>query len=554
MNRMLVLFVVMALGLAPKGWAQPAAPELGRIPANAIGVAHFRWGTLYKSESFKELRDFVAMAGPQAMRTLEQRFKLTPFHIDRVTLVALAPIQRENGPGVSVAIMVSTLEDIPGEDLAKSFDLEKVKDGDATYPAWMEKNTGYKLALPKPRLALFGATILVDSLGKNQEGGAPALFAQLANHDVGLVVQPKAIPRELLGLVPPPFSEIVNAEVVKLQIDLGKEAKLAAQVQYGSENSAKAVEELLKSLAQMGLVEIEKSKVQLQQSLEKPGGIRPAPFSELPEALGALYGLAALNDYAQYLKNPPLLRKGDTLLVEMKATLGGQMTVVAVVAVGVGLLLPAVQKVRAAANRSTSSNNLKQMALAMHNFNDAMVQVPNNLTDKKSGKPLLSWRVAILPYLEQGDLYNQFKLDEPWDSEHNLKLAKIAVKTYSQPGVEPTRDSQGNGLTPYQGLAGPSTLFEPGKKIRFNEITDGMSNTILFVEAKNQVIWTKPEDVPFDPKRDLPPTVTLFGGLTPGGFNAAFADGSVRFIADTVDRKTIKAMITRNGNEPMGVR
>lgn len=205
MNRMLVLFVVMALGLAPKGWAQPAAPELGRIPAKAIAVAHFRWGTLYKSESFKELRDFVAMAGPQAMRTLEQRFKLTPFHIDRITLVALAPIQRENGPGVSVAIMVSTLEDIPGEDLAKSFDLEKVKDGDATYPAWMEKNTGYKLALPKPRLALFGATILVDSLGKNQEGGAPALFAQLANHDVGLVVQPKAIPRELLGLVPPPF-------------------------------------------------------------------------------------------------------------------------------------------------------------------------------------------------------------------------------------------------------------------------------------------------------------------------------------------------------------
>lgn len=132
--------------------------------------------------------------------------------------------------------------------------------------------------------------------------------------------------------------------MVKLQIDLGKEAKLAAQVQYGSENSAKAVEELLKSLAQMGLVEIEKSKVQLQQSLEKPGGIRPAPFSELPEALGALYGLAALNDYAQYLKNPPLLRKGDTLLVEMKASLGGQMTVVAVVAVGVGLLLPAVQR------------------------------------------------------------------------------------------------------------------------------------------------------------------------------------------------------------------
>ncbi len=544
---MLLGLVVLGLGLAPKCWAQETAPELGRIPANAMAVAHFRWGTLHKSETFKEVRDFVAMAGPQAIRTLEQRFKLTPFQIDRVTLIALAPPEGGNTP--SIALLVSTLVDIPGEDIANSFAMEPVKDKVRSFPAWMEENTGFKLALPKKRLAVFGGTSLVDSLCKNQEGGASALFKELANHDVGLVVQPKAIPAELLGLLPPPFLESVNAEMVQLHIDLGRETVLAAQVRYASENRAKAVEEMLKSLAQMGLVEMEKAKAQTLRTLENPGGVRPAPFSELPQALLSLYGLAALNDYEQYLKKPPLLRKGDTLEVKMKASMGDQMTVVAVVAVGVGLLLPAVQKVRAAANRTTSSNNLKQMAIAMHNFHDTSSYFPNNITDKKTGKPLLSWRVAILPFMDQPALYKQFKLDEPWDSEHNLKLAKIAVKSYCQPGVEPTRDSQGNILTPYQGLTGPDTLFEEGKKIRFNQISDGMSNTILFVEAKNQVIWTKPVDVPFDPQKDLPPTAILFGGITAGGFNAIFADGSVRFLADSIDRKILKALITKAGGE-----
>ncbi len=551
MYRIVVGLVVMGLGLGQMGWAQSSAPELGRIPAKAMAVAHFRWGTLYKSESFKELRDCVALAGPQAMKTLEQRFKLTPFHIDRVTLIALTtPMEGSPTPGVSLAVLVSTLEDIPGDVIAQSFDLEPVKVKDVNFPVWLEKNSGYKLALPEKRLALFAPVDGFESFLKNQPGRAPALFAELANHDIGLVVQPQLIPRELLGIVPPPFTEIVNAEVVNLHLDLGKETRFVTRVRYASEDRAKAVLELLKALAQMGLVELEKTKAQSRQTLEKQGGIRPAPFSELPEALGALYNLAALNDYAQFLKKPPLLRQGDTLEVKMTAAGGEQMTMVAVVAVGVGLLLPAVQKVRAAANRMTSTNNLKEIAIGVHSFHDANGYCPNNITDKKTGKALLSWRVAILPYLEQANLYKQFKIEEPWDSEHNLKLARIAVKTYSQPGGEPPRDSQGNVLTPYQGLAGPGAFIDLGKKLRMpTGFPDGTSNTIMFVEAKNQVPWTKPEDVPFNPDRDPPATTTLFGGLTPGGFNASLMDGSVRFIAFTIDQKTLKALITRNGGE-----
>ncbi len=88
----------------------------------------------------------------------------------------------------------------------------------------------------------------------------------------------------------------------------------------------------------------------------------------------------------------------------------------------VGMLLPAIQKVRTASKRMVSMNNMKQIALAMHNYHDVYGRLPAPAIMDKDGKPLLSWRVAILPFIEQDNLYKQFKLDEPWDSEHNKKL------------------------------------------------------------------------------------------------------------------------------------
>src|SRR5262249_21734482 len=82
-------------------------------------------------------------------------------------------------------------------------------------------------------------------------------------------------------------------------------------------------------------------------------------------------------------------------------------------------LITAVAQVRVATRRMQSTNNLKQIALAMHSYHDTMGRFPPAIVRDKEGKPLYSWRVLLLPYLEQQNLYNQFKLDEPWDSEHN---------------------------------------------------------------------------------------------------------------------------------------
>ena len=215
----------------------------------------------------------------------------------------------------------------------------------------------------------------------------------------------------------------------------------------------------------------------------------------------------------------------------------------AVAGVGVALLLPAVQAAREAARRSQCVNNLKQMGLAFFNYHDRNNSFPGNIVSKQ-GKPLLSWRVAILPYLEQDTLYKKFKLDEPWDSPTNKALLKEMPIVYACP----SRPSPEPGMTFYQGWSGPMTLFaDPRQPTAIQKIIDGTSNTIAITEAKTPVPWTKPEDMPFDPKSNVP--MLGAGSSHPGGFNVLFADGSVRFIKVTIDPATLKALITINGGE-----
>ena len=209
-----------------------------------------------------------------------------------------------------------------------------------------------------------------------------------------------------------------------------------------------------------------------------------------------------------------------------------------------GLALPAVQAARNAARRAQSMNNLKQLSLANMMFENANGTLPPACTVSKDGKPLLSWRVAILPYLDQGPLYEQFHKDEPWDSPHNKSLLAKMPPTFHS-----LRSNTAAGMTTYLGVAGPHGVFPGAKPVRLADVTDGLSNTIMLVEVPDAaaVPWTKPDD--FVPDLDNP-----LRGLTvswPAGFLAAFADGSVRTISYGIDPKTLKALFTRNGGEPI---
>jgi hypothetical protein len=205
------------------------------------------------------------------------------------------------------------------------------------------------------------------------------------------------------------------------------------------------------------------------------------------------------------------------------------------------LLPPLVNRTEEAARRAASSNRLKQIGIAMHNYHDVNKSGFPPAAKCKDGKRLLSWRVLILPYVEQQKLYEQFHLDEPWDSDHNRKLIPRMPDVYRSSLSLPA------GKTTFLGIAGPSGMFPGCQSLRIPDVTDGTSNTIFVVDADDAraVDWTKPEDLTPDPERPLDGLLGHF----PEGFLALFVDGSVHFIPKTVSPKTVRALFTRNGGE-----
>jgi RNA polymerase sigma factor (sigma-70 family) len=183
-----------------------------------------------------------------------------------------------------------------------------------------------------------------------------------------------------------------------------------------------------------------------------------------------------------------------------------------------------------------SETNLKQIALAMINYNDNKGNLPASALFDKDGKALLSWRVLILPYLGEEELYKEFHLDEAWDSEHNKKLLAKMPKIYAPVrGHKKDKDS-----TVYQVFTGKNTPFDGQAVTKFPVgFPDGTSNTILIIEAAKAVPWTKPADLEFDLDKDLP----KLGGMFEKGFQAALADGSVLFIRKDFDEFSMKLAI-----------
>lgn len=190
-----------------------------------------------------------------------------------------------------------------------------------------------------------------------------------------------------------------------------------------------------------------------------------------------------------------------------------------------------------------SADNLRQLGLALHNYHDVHGHFPQNIADK-DGKPLLSWRVHLLPFLEAEELYKEFKQTEPWDSEHNKKLLEKMPKVFAPVRVKPLP-----GMTYYLGFDGKDAIFGKGKPVGIARITDGCSNTALLAESAAGVQWTKPEDLPFDAGKDLP----KIGGFFDGAFNVLLADGSVSRIKKNANISVIKQMVQMNDGQIIDV-
>ncbi len=236
---------------------------------------------------------------------------------------------------------------------------------------------------------------------------------------------------------------------------------------------------------------------------------------------------------------------------------GSNALIIAVVVGGVlfvcggimlALLLPAVQQAREAARRTQCKNNLKQIGLALHNYHDTFGRFPAAYLNDLQDRPKLSWRVSILPYVDQPGVFNAYSFNDAWDSPSNSMLLNPMPRTYACP----SHGVPGSTNTCYAAIAGDNTIMGAGKCVGIRDVTDGTSNTLMIVEAcRLNIPWMKPQDIDAA-------TVTRIGdpngvsSFHTGGAHILMADGTVRYISNNVDPNVVKALITRNGGENVG--
>lgn len=210
------------------------------------------------------------------------------------------------------------------------------------------------------------------------------------------------------------------------------------------------------------------------------------------------------------------------------------------------LLVPL--RMGSAASNASSLNNLKQIALALHNYHDQNQSFPPAVVTDAQGQPLYSWRVLLLPYLEQAHLYDQFDKSKAWDDPANIAISRQMISTFRSPhdaGLAPDG-------TNYFVVIGATTAFPADKPISLATILDGTSNTIAVVELQGIAgSWA----APIDPKIEslamsIGPAAGQLNSPNPRGLNVVFCDGFARQLPNTTPPATLQLMFSRNDGMP----
>ena len=395
--------------------------------------------------------------------------------------------QQPGNPGTTPSFYMPDDRTLIGAPEARIRDLIQTGGKDAR-PAWAE---GWDKVSNGPLVGMVNLEVIgkfMDAMVGSTHSGALASFAPLWQ----------------------------NTRVVVAGVGMDKTLSIHAIAETPSNEAGKKVTKNLQAVATLGENYLEG----LSRTLEQAPAAERSPVGQILSLCKELLGHLEIKE------------QGNFVDMQTQSEKFGPNTVATMV-------LPAIFKMRLAAQRTVSANNLKQIALAMHNYESAYGHLPAAVVMGPDGKTPHSWRVEILPFIEQNELFKAYKMDEPWDSPNNKKVLEKMPRVFNATPNQPSI------MSSYYVLNGKDTLFPGELGVKLADVTDGLSNTIMAVEAKPSIPWTKPADLEYDPKKPLP----KFGGYYPEGFNAVFGDGSVHFIVNAVAEQNMRALITRNGGE-----
>lgn len=511
-------------GLSHPGFSQESPARYSDIPSNSVGVASLEMRAMRASPAF-ELWPWEIL---EVLCHEQFGFKLTD--IESIDLTVLMPT---NQPEFGLSIRTSRPMDISELSDKLATPTESAPNDQSLRFRDVLDNPFLRLAQNDPQRVLMGTqgTLRRMLSARTKTGGdfvglvqnSPSMLRVAINTEAlrDLIVSLVEMQREsLTPEILDDLAQVINV-TDNVMFELRPDAPNPLRLSFGTNGPANA-EILSQSLSRMRITGLGIVKNTLTNALRDDPSISDAMRQAATGYSDRVMAILS-DDRFWTLEDNRIVVRTDSSLMGSYQTIG----------VMTGLLLPAVQAAREAARRMSSMNNLKQIMLALLNYESAYRKLPPQAITDADGNPLLSWRVAILPFIEQNDLYEQFHLDEPWDSEHNIKLLDKMPAIYHHPS-HPPKLGMASYLAPIgQGIG----LTEDG--LRFRDITDGTSNTIAVVEVSPDrvVPWTKPEDLDVDEN-----TIDMW--MNPMGANVAFFDGSVRFIPFEVDEEVLQNYFT----------
>jgi Protein of unknown function (DUF1559) len=380
--------------------------------------------------------------------------------------------------------------------------------------------------LPSPQMDE-GATLLNlvgQLLRRKADGPLSEALAETGKHTIVAAVRVDKLeqlirggrdfPRELV-----PYRSLLKAQTVVVTADVGAQAVVTARLTFVDAASARRAESALATLMQHGVELLADLRRELRNDAETSAVVAP------------LINLASVA-----LDKAEVKLDGSVVTARISAELGPTVT---------KAMAALPDFIEVATARQKTLNNLKQIGIAFHNYHDVNGFMPADVLDP-TGKPLLSWRVQILPYIEQDNMYRQLDLTKAWDDPRNAKILEKMPDVYRVFG----RETKEKGQTYLQmptaiKRQGNVPFHVRGEKMTFAHITDGLSNTLMVVEAADPVSWAKPDDLIYNPLK-LP----KLGDPQRTDFFVLFGDGSVRILRrDKLTDEQLKALITVNGGE-----
>ncbi len=618
----LALGVIALSALAPTSRAaEPSAVESLLTP-ETIGFFHVRIADVWESHGAAFYRKMLGSLGADGIKAFDGKFAPNPLQFESLTIIMPSTNIRSALPegrpvGESMLWVITTKQPIDRVELIKGMGLEARTKAHSGTDYLFDETHWAGVLLVAPTVLVVGAEDSIVRLIEQREKGrgAPSALAgvfarEAGKHAATLGVNTTALATpEILKSAPEPIAALLKATSAWAALDLKQDSRLSLNVEFASPEQAAAGAKAVEELRKMGHDVIAKGIAELQKD-EDSATKRPVmSILDMPALFAPTVGKAALKYVDATLKGLSVESKDGTLRTSLNLTefFPANVDFMTIMAFA-GLSFRGSSSYYSSHGYSGDReeipyhirDQLSRISAALEAYHKDKGSFPPAAICDKDGKPLLSWRVLILPYMEQRqgdlpneregmifsdvarppaikdgppngekrtfeDIYKQFKLDEAWDSLNNKKLIERMPRPFRVDFTAQNWTIQNGFKTGMQVFSGPGTLF-PGKDaVSKGQVRDGVDNTIAVVfrdDPLASVVWTKPADIPFAADKRLPRLFNIPPGfrgngdrkdpVSPGVF-VILADGQSRRIPAEFDEKDFKALVTIAGGESVKV-